>query len=230
MRLSKIYWFIACTGLMTVSASFIIGFRHEQDASYINYFINAGLYLVFIFIHMLMTLPAFKRRVYGSVTGSAFERRVYIMVSIITWVGVYFLHKPVPGFAYLSPVWLQFLGTCLLLLCVFAFFEYANFEMMNGFIGMPGTELSHTTDKTAPLMQTGSYAMVRHPMYRAMILLTFSSLLIHPNAAQLFFAIIISLSFIGFVPFEERMLLQARGDEYAKYMEITPYRIIRGIW
>ncbi len=228
--LNRIYWFIACTGVMTVSASFIVGFRYEQNAPYINYLINTVLFLLFIAIHMLMTLPSFKRLVYGTAAGSPFERRIYITVSIITWVAVYFLHKPMPGFAYVSPVWVQFLGTCFLLLCVFAFFEYTNFEMINGFIGMPGTELSHATDKIAPLMKEGSYAMVRHPMYRAMTLLTFSSLLIHPNAAQLFFAIIVSFSFIVFIPFEEKMLLQARGEEYVLYMETTKYRIFRGIW
>ncbi len=37
-------------------------------------------------------------------------------------------------------------------------------------------------------------------------------------------------SFVGFVPFEERQLLAARGDEYREYMRATPYRIMRGVW
>lgn len=228
--LTRLYWLFACIGLMTVSASFIAGFRHDPNAPAANYLFNLFLYVAFITIHMIMTLPAFKRTVYGSSTGTPFERRIYIIVSIITWIGVYWIHKPLPGYGFTSPEWLQFLGLCVVLLCMFAFFEYANFDMMDGFIGMPYTELSHSTDTIAPLLTEGSYSSVRHPMYRALTLLTFSSLIIHPHASQLFFAVLVSLSFIIFIPFEEKMLLRARGDEYHLYMEKTTYRIFKGLW
>lgn len=226
----RLYWLFACIGLMTVSASFIAGFRYDPSAPVGNYLFNTLLYLAFITIHMIMTLPAFKRAVYGSSSGTPLERRIYITVSIITWIGVYWLHKPLPGFGFVSPEWLQFFGLCVVLLCMFAFFEYANFDMMEGFIGMPGTDMSHSTDSVAPLLQEGSYASVRHPMYRALTLLTFSSLMIHPHAGQLFFAAIVSLSFILFIPFEEKMLLRARGEEYEIYMSKTTWRLFRNIW
>ena len=228
--IQKLYWLFACIGLMTVSASFIVGFRYDANAPAVNYFFNFVLYLLFIVVHMVMTLPAFKKQLYGTSKGTHFERRIFILVSVITWVAVYWFHRPVPGFSYVSPEWLQFLGTCIVLLCLFAFFEYANFDMMNGFIGMPGAEMSHSTDTAAPLLTDGSYKSVRHPMYRALVLLIFSSLIIHPHAGQLFFSILVSFSFIVFIPIEEKMLLTARGDEYRMYMEKTTYRIFRGIW
>ncbi len=67
-------------------------------------------------------------------------------------------------------------------------------------------------------------------MYRALSFLAFSSLMIHPNAGQLLFAVMVALSFVGFIPFEERQLIKNRGDEYREYMEKTPYRIFQGIW
>ena len=67
-------------------------------------------------------------------------------------------------------------------------------------------------------------------MYRAAFFLTFSSLLIHPHAGQLLFAILTSASFLGFIPFEERQLVRARGETYREYMRTTPYRVFRGIW
>lgn len=215
---------------MTVSASFIAGFRYDPAAPFSNFFFNAILYLLFIAIHLIMTLPAFKRRVYGSSAGTLFERRVYITVSIITWVGVYWLHLPMSGVMLVAPDWLQFTGLCLVLLCMFAFFEYSNFEMMDGFIGMPESVLSHSADTRAPLLTQGSYGDVRHPMYRALILLTLSSLLIHPHAGQLFFAAAVSITFVVFIPLEEKMLLQARGDEYRFYMGKTGYRLFRRLW
>jgi protein-S-isoprenylcysteine O-methyltransferase Ste14 len=230
ITMQRLYWLFACIGLMTVSASFIVGFRYDADASAGNYLFNFILYFVFIAIHMIMTLPVFKKTLYGTPAGTSFERRIFIVISVITWVAVYWLHRPMPGIGYISPEWLKFLGTCIVLLCLFAFFEYANFDMMNGFIGMPGSEMSHSTDAAAPLLTDGSYNSVRHPMYRALILLTFSSLIIHPHSGQLFFAVIVSISFIVFIPFEEKMLLKARGDEYRLYMEKTTYRIFRGLW
>ena len=40
----------------------------------------------------------------------------------------------------------------------------------------------------------------------------------------------IAVSFLGFIPFEERQLLTARGDEYRAYIAHTPYRVFRGVW
>ena len=55
------------------------------------------------------------------------------------------------------------------------------------------------------------------------------SLLIHPNLAQVFWPVLIGITFIGFVPIEEARLLDARGDDYRRYQEQVPYRLFRGI-
>lgn len=228
--LNKLYWYFAYLGSMAVVGSFFLGFRFDATASNMNYLFNIGLYLAFFIIHMVMTLPGFKKLVFGSPQGTSRERRIYVTVSIITWIIVMWLHKPVPGIAFLSPWWLQYLGICMMLFSVFAFFEYANFEMMDSFIGIPGSELSHSTGSETPLMTEGSYASVRHPMYRAMTLLMFSSLLVYPHTGQLLFVILLSASFILFVPIEERLLIKARGEEYRAYMAVTRYRLFRWIW
>ena len=57
-----------------------------------------------------------------------------------------------------------------------------------------------------------------------------TSLLLHPNAAQLAWAGIMGLTFLTFIPIEEKQLLKGRGDEYREYMKQTPYRIFRGVW
>ena len=103
-------------------------------------------------------------------------------------------------------------------------------ENLGSLLGVPGTELSHSTGAETPLLTDGPYASVRHPMYRAFCYLALSSLLIHPNAGQVLFALMVDASFVGFVPFEERQLINSRGDKYREYMEQTPYRIFRGVW
>ncbi|WP_420885434.1 methyltransferase family protein [Candidatus Scalindua japonica] len=90
--------------------------------------------------------------------------------------------------------------------------------------------LSHATGTKTPLLSKGPYATVRHPMYRAMTAQSFSSLLIPPNAGQLLFTVMVTASFLCFIPFEEHQLIKALGDEYREYMKSTPYRVFQGAW
>lgn len=228
--LNRVYWLFAYLGLMALSASFIMGFRSAADAPMSNYLFNILLYAGFVAVHIVMTMPAFKRAVYGDPAGTLTERRIYVSISVITWVVVYWLHRPVSGFGYEPPVWLAYVGLCAVLLSIVGFFEFATFEGLNSLLGMPGSQLSHSVGAETPLMTDGPYAQVRHPMYRAAFYLAFCSLIVHPNAGQLLFAIMVTASFVGFIPFEEHQLLQARGDQYRAYMAATPYRLFRGLW
>ncbi len=227
---NRLYWLFSHLGLMTLSAAFIMGFRHDPGAPVENLYFNVGLYAAFIAIHIAMTMPAFKRAVFGRPEGSSFERRIYITVSVVTWVGIYWLHAPMPGFAFAAPLWLQYVGLSAVLLSVVAFFEFATFESLGSLLGVPGSELSHSVGSETPLMTEGPYAVVRHPMYRAAVFEVLASLLIHPHAGQLLFAVMVAASFLGFIPFEERQLTEARGDEYPKYARRTPHRVFRGVW
>jgi protein-S-isoprenylcysteine O-methyltransferase Ste14 len=164
--------------------------------------------LAYIAVHIVMTMPAFKRAVFGRSEGYPGERRVYVTVSVVTWVLVYWLHLPVSGFGFVPPTWLAYVGYCVVLLSVVAFFEFATFAGLGSLLGMPGTELSHTAGVETPLMTDGPYASVR----------------------QLLFAAMVAASFIGFIPFEEYQLLKSRGAQYRAYMAQTPYRVFRGIW
>jgi protein-S-isoprenylcysteine O-methyltransferase Ste14 len=228
--MARIYSFLALLGVMAVPASFIMGFRHAPDAPAINYLWNVLLLVGFVAVHVVMLLPGFKKAVYGQPQSSSVERRVYVAVSIVTWLLLYAFHEPVPGPAMQSATWVQFVGICGVFLGFLMFFEGATFDFLRAFLGAPGTVLSHSSDATTPLMTEGSYASVRHPMYRGALTYAFASLLIHPHAGQLLFAVGVSLSFILFVPFEERALVRARGEEYLAYMAAVRYRVIRGVW
>jgi protein-S-isoprenylcysteine O-methyltransferase Ste14 len=224
------YWLFSHLGLMVVTAAFIMGFRYSADAPLGNLWFNLLLYLAFVAVHIVMTMPAFKKAVYGDPAGSPVERRVYITTTIVSWLAVFWLHRPVGGFGAVSPEWVQYVGICAVLLSVVAFFEYTTFETTASLLGVPGAPLAYSVGAETPLMTSGAYAQVRHPMYRAAFCLAFASLLIHPNAAQLLFAVLVSGSFIAFIPFEEHQLIMARGDEYRSYRARTPYRLFQGIW
>jgi protein-S-isoprenylcysteine O-methyltransferase Ste14 len=224
------YWLFSYLGLMIIWTAFILGFRYDPQAPARNIAINLLLYGAFTAVHIAMTMPAVKRALFRDRAGTLFERRVYIVVTVITWLAVFWLHKPTGGFGWIAPIWLQYLGLCAYLLCLVAFFQFAKFDDLTSFVGMPGSELSHSVGAETPLMTGGAYAKVRHPMYQAAILGYAASLLIHPNAGQLLFAIMLSATFIGFIPFEEHQLLTARPNEYRAYIAHTPYRLFRGVW
>jgi len=228
--MAKLYTFITFVGLMAVPAAFLMGWRYDPAAPAMNYLFNLIAFLIFMAIHIIMLLPGFKKLVYGTPYSTSVERRVYVMISIITWILLFAIHKPVPGPALPAIAWVQFLGICLVLLGFLMFFEGVTFEFLHAFMGTPGIDLSHTAEAVTPLMTEGSYASVRHPMYRGALTYTFASLLIHPHAGQLLFAVLVALGFILFIPFEEKALIRSRGEEYTAYMQTVRYRIIRGIW
>ncbi|TWT90800.1 hypothetical protein Mal64_11970 [Pseudobythopirellula maris] len=227
---ARLYGPFALMGLMTLMAAFFMGFRYDAAAPAVNYFYNLLLYGVFFAVHLVMMTPTCKRLLYGRPEGSLGERQIYIMVTVVTWLAVYALHWPVPGPGFESPEWLRFLGYCAMLIGVFGFFEFANYDALAQLLGMPGAELSHTVGAETPVMTEGAYASVRHPMYRAAIGTGLASLLVHPQAGQAFFGAMIGASFLGFIPLEEAQLIRSRGDAYREYQRATPWRVMRGVW
>ncbi len=229
--MTRLYMLFALLGLMSVPAAFIMGFRHDAAAPVANYGFNVALFAAFMAIHMIMMRPGVKRVLYGVARSTPGERRIYIAVSIATWIALYALHRPVPGFAFDGDIWwVRFLGVSGVLLGVLMFFEGVTFAMLDGLLGRPGTAMSHSTDAATPLMTEGSYAKVRHPMYRGALTYVGFSMLIHPHAGQLLFVLLVAAGFVLFIPFEERTLLRARGEAYRTYMAKVRYRVLPGLW
>jgi protein-S-isoprenylcysteine O-methyltransferase Ste14 len=208
----------------------MLGFRHDPNAPMINYAWNGALFIGYMLVHYVMMKPGFKKLVAKSPEGSSGERRVYMVVAISTWVLMYAVHLPLPGAGYVLPEWAIFFGASAFLMAFLAFNEGNTFDLIKGFAGVPGYEQTHGASSVAPLQTKGSYASVRHPMYRGAVYMGLTSLLLHPNTAQLVWIAAIGLTFAAFIPIEERQLIKGRGDEYIRYMEVTRYRLLRGIW
>src|SRR5262245_40860449 len=213
MMFKTVYWCFSYLGMMIIWAAFLLGFRYEQVAPSVNVLFNVLLYGAFVAIHIAMTMPSVKRALFRDRAGTPFERRVYIAITIVTWLALYWLHLPTGGLGWTAPIWLQYLGLCAYLLCLVAFFQFTKFADIGSFLGMPGSDLSHSAGAETPRMTDGPYAGVRHPMYQAALIAYCVSLSIHPNAGQLLFVVLLSATFIGFIPFEEYQLRRARGEE-----------------
>ncbi len=70
---STFYWFFSHLGLMAVTTSFVFGFRYDAQAPIENLYFNIVLYVVFILVHIVMTMPLFKRLVFGHSAKTAWE-------------------------------------------------------------------------------------------------------------------------------------------------------------
>jgi protein-S-isoprenylcysteine O-methyltransferase Ste14 len=224
------YRTVAYFGLMSVFASLAYGFRYGTSALWQNYTFDLLVYLAFIVPHLVLTRAWWKRTVWGSPAGTARERRFYITLAIICWLVVLWLHRPLPGWSLDLPMPVRFVGLVAFLWSLLLFFEGASRPALDGMLGVPGAVMHLSHGSETPLNTEGPYAQVRHPMYRAALLAGVSTLLMHPHAAQLFWAGLIGLTFIAFIPVEEAQLVAARGEDYLRYRRQTPYRLFRGVW
>ena len=114
--MARLYTWFAFFGLATVSAAVLMGFRHEPGAPPTNYVFNGVLYAAFMAIHAVMMTSWYKRLTTGAPEGSPKERRIYTVVSVVTWLFVYAIHRPLPGPAVELPGWATFVGFCGVLL------------------------------------------------------------------------------------------------------------------
>ncbi|WP_374764602.1 methyltransferase family protein [Yunchengibacter salinarum] len=228
--LKTLYRAFAGLGSLTIWAAFIWGWRHDPMGPVSAVWVNLALYGGFIAVHMAMITPAFKKTLYGDRRGGGLERRIFVSVAVLTWLALLYFHQPLPGPAPDLPAPLRFVGLTLSLAGFMAFTGGASQDQIDRLIGTPGHEISHSHDDSTPLMDKGAYGRVRHPMYAGAVVATLSSILMHPNAAQAFWAVLVSLTFILFIPIEERQLLKARGDAYRQYREKVRWRLFPGLW
>jgi hypothetical protein len=224
------YRVVGYFGLMSVIASLAWGFRYSPAASYLNYVVDILLYGAFIAPHLMLTQDEVKQSVWGRLAGTLKERQLYILFTTITWLAVLWLHRPLPGGELPLPEAVRFAGLVGYLWAVLLFFEGTTRAQLDGTLGIPGSTLQYSHGAEAPLRTDGQYAQVRHPMYRAVILMGLAALVYRPNAAQLLWTLMLGASFVAFIPYEEAQLLAARGEEYRRYCQQTRYRLFRGIW
>ncbi len=228
--MSSAYRVFAYFGLFSIFGSMLYGFEYDESAPAGNLAFNLLLYAVFITPHLVMTRAWFKQALWGNPAGTPAERRVYITVTVVLWLAVVILHEPAPGVELALAGWIRFAGCVFFLWAFFSFFEGATMNMVDGLLGVPGSVSAYSHGPETPLFTEGAYARVRHPQYRAFILAALASLLIHPNMGQLFWVLILSGTFLAFIPVEEAQLLRARGDDYRSYVERTPWRLFQGFW
>jgi len=78
------------------------------------------------------------------------------------------------------------------------------------------------------LQTSGPYRWVRHPLYFGWVLAVFATP--HLTGDRLAFAVFSTLYLVAAVPWEERSLVRAFGDDYVRYQRDVRWRIIPFIY
>ena len=79
-----------------------------------------------------------------------------------------------------------------------------------------------------PLVTTGLYGFVRHPLYFSWMLLVFAAP--YMTMTRLTFAVL-STSYLAIaIPFEERALIRVFGTQYREYQRRVRWRMLPGVY
>ena len=160
---------------------------------------------------------------------SVLERSVYTWTASLLLLAVCLLWRPVPGQLYEVQglmaglfISIQFIGVLLTV----------RGSSTLGILDLAGVrQASNVADSGpahVPLVTTGLYGFVRHPLYFSWLLVVFATP--HMTMTRLTFAIV-SSAYLGMaIPFEERGLIRVFGEDYRRYQRKVRWRMLPGVY
>ena len=160
---------------------------------------------------------------------SVLERSVYTWTASLLLLAVCLLWRPVPGQLYEVRglmaglfISIQFIGVLLTV----------RGSSTLGILDLAGVrQASNVADSGpahVPLVTTGLYGFVRHPLYFSWLLVVFATP--HMTMTRLTFAIV-SSAYLGMaIPFEERGLIRVFGEDYRRYQRKVRWRMLPGVY
>jgi protein-S-isoprenylcysteine O-methyltransferase Ste14 len=181
---------------------------------------DAALVGIFACHHSVFARASVKR--WLSAIPEPLTRSVYVWIASLLLIAVCLLWRPVGGQWYdasgaraVAHAAIQISGLALIVGAVAGLdpLELAGIRQATG--GPPRHE---------PLLVTGPYGWVRHPLYLGWMLALFGAP--HMTGDRLTFATLTSLYLVVAVPWEERSLRRSFGDAYAAYQRRVRWRIV----
>jgi len=151
----------------------------------------------------------------------ALERSVYVWIASAMFLGVCAWWQPVPGeLWHASSPWsfiliaLQLAG---LVVTGLASRQIDVFDLagLRQAAGLPAPDV--------PLVTTGLYRFVRHPIYFGWLLMVWP--VPHMTATRLLFSVVSTLYLALAIPWEERGLVRQFGDDYTAYASRVRWRM-----
>lgn len=187
--------------------------------------VNLVLFGIFAAHHSIFARGVTKRWI-ERVVPSPMERSFYVWVASLLLIAVWLLWRLVDGLLYdIDGFWkwplyaLQLAGVHLTLRAA-GFLDFLELAGIRQLDPRPGGDPVFRTD--------GPFGLVRHPIYLGWILMTFAAPAMTMN--RLIFAVITTAYLVVAIPWEERSLVSAFGDQYRRYQSIVRWRLIPGLW
>ena len=191
--------------------------------------INAVLFSAFALHHSLFARPALKSRLAGWLSAPV-ERSLYTWLASLLFVVVCAAWRSVPGQVYqLSGPAAGAAYAVQLVAIILTARSSARLDVLD----LAGVRpfLATRTEAAAvhvPLVTTGLYGFVRHPLYFAWMLLVFATP--HLTMTRLTFAVLSTGYLAIAIPFEERALVRVFGVGYREYQGRVRWRMIPGVY
>lgn len=196
----------------------------EGDSVVRPILINAVLFTLFAVHHSVFARSGAKawlrRRVHAAI-----ERSVYVWAASLLFIAVCWGWQLVPGVAYTVPPPWSLTGYAVqgagLLLTVKGskVLDVLDLSGVRSVLEPPPSAARHV-----PLITTGVYGLVRHPIYLGWALLVFGAP--HMTATRLVFAVISTLYLVVAIPWEERGLVREFGAPYEAYRRQVRWRML----
>ena len=121
--------------------------------------------------------------------------------------------------------WLMYLGWSIFAVAV-VIMSLTRFAFMKG----GGIGLGHRWLETTKVVDTGIYAVVRHPIYIGWIMIAISFVLISQHWPAALLAILPAAMFIAAIQIEDRFNVKKFGEDYIRYQQRVPqFDIISGV-
>lgn len=178
---------------------------------------NLVVLVAFLLVHSVMARPAFKAR-WTRLVPEPLERATYILVSGLTTFALVWAWQPMPGLVWdvgdgaaRTALYAgQALGWAMIVLATFNIDHFAFFGLRQAW-----DRYQRRRHRPAPFTARFLYGLVRHPISLGWLVIFWSA----PRMSEghLLFAGVMSLYIALVTPIEERDLLAALGDDYARY-------------
>ncbi len=191
--------------------------------------VDVALFTIFALHHSLFARAGLKARVRRSFSPEL-ERSLYVWVASAIFIAVCWWWQPVPGVAYRLGVpwrWAGVAAQAAGVLMTLLGSKALDVLDLGGVRAVLRSE-GGTAPAHVPLVTTGVYGIVRHPLYFGWVLIVFGA----PDmtATRLTFAIISTVYLALAIPWEERGLIETFGEDYRQYRKARRWRMIPGIY
>jgi protein-S-isoprenylcysteine O-methyltransferase Ste14 len=220
--------FVASLGYFAWSYTFRFGRTAAVDTSTSRLvsalLLNALLFTVFALHHSVMA-RAGPRRWLARVVPPPLERSIYVWIASLLFILTCVAWQPIPIVLYDVP-W-PWRGACVATQLWGVWLTARSARLIDP-LELAGIRQVHRRVRPAALEARGPYCLVRHPIYLGWVLMTFGTPLM--TGTRLSFAAISTTYLLLAIPFEERSLEDAFGEEYRAYRQRVRWRMLPGLY